>query len=436
MTSLRKIALIWTTALLAAFAIATVVASRHVAMVEVNKLLDNELQQIAINAGRGLSEAALEPLQETEAENRVSVQIWTLNGDQVHASQMTDSLPRQKELGFSDIKVNGHEWRVYTATDGKLFAQIGQRWSARQEIANHAAAAAAVPLLAAFPIAWIAVIVGLDRLLQRLAGFSNSLANRSVETSEPVILGEMPDEFVPTITAINSLIDRHRLAVEQQKQFVSEAAHELRTPLTALQLQIDNLANWSDDEARRETSKELIGGVRRANAMVRQLLKMARLDDPLASPREAEIHLKDLIVSVAADFVLSSATSGVELSVVIDETPTIKGADADVRLLFANLIDNAIRYTPRGGNVEVFIRRKHGQGIAVEIVDSGIGIPEGALPRIFDRFYRAAPSGIEGTGLGLAIARKIAERNRFQLTIANRRDSNGVHAEVLIPTPA
>jgi two-component system OmpR family sensor kinase len=103
-----------------------------------------------------------------------------------------------------------------------------------------------------------------------------------------------------------------------------------------------------------------------------------------------------------------------------------------VRLLFANLIENAIRYTPRGGNVEVSIERACSNA-RVEIRDSGIGIPEDALPRIFDRFYRAAPPDIEGTGLGLAIASKIAERNRFDLSVANRTDGKGVLAKVLIP---
>ncbi len=435
MISLRKIALIWTTILLAIIATAVVIASRHVAIVEVNKLLDNELQQIAINAGHGLNEAALEPLSETETENRVSVQIWSRTGETIYESKMIDRIPRQTELGFSDVEVGGYQWRVYTASDGQLFAQIGQRWSARLEIANHAAVAAAVPLLAAFPIAWIAVILGLDQLLQRLSGFSNALANRSVDAKDPIILGEMPDEFVPTISAINSLIDRHRLAVEQQKQFVSEAAHELRTPLAALQIQIDNLGNRPDVEAQREISKELSGGVRRASAMVGQLLKMARLDDPSVSYREADLDLKELIVSVVSDFVLTSARGGVELSMTIDETPTIRGSDAEIRLLFANLIDNAIRYTPSGGNVEVLIKQAD-LGVSVEIVDSGIGIPDGALPRIFDRFYRAAPSDIEGTGLGLAIARKIAERNKFQLIIVNRKDHQGVVAQVLIPEAA
>ena len=432
MSSLRKVALIWATVLLAIVATATVFASRYVAIIEVDKLLDNELQQIAINAGHGLNEDALRPSLKTEIENRVSVQTWTDTGKLVHESQTTDRLPRQTKLGFSDLEVDGNLWRVFVASDGQLLAQVAQRWSARMEIANHAAAAAAVPLLAAFPIAWMALIFGLDQLLQRLAGFSNALAVRSVDAKDPIILGKMPDEFVPIINAINSLIDRHQRAVEQQKQFVSEAAHELRTPLAALQIQIDNLGSRSDLETRSEISKELSGGIRRAGAMVGQLLKMARLDGPLVSSREADLDLKELMVSVVSDFVLTSAKRGVELSMTIEETPPIKGYDADIRLLFTNLIDNAIRYTTRGGNVEVLIKRGS-SGVSVEIVDSGIGISDDALPRIFDRFYRAAPADIEGTGLGLAIARKIAERNSFQLTIANRQDRKGVLAQVLIP---
>ena len=432
MSSLRKVALIWATVLLAIVATTTVFASRYVAIIEVDKLLDNELQQIAINAGHGLNEDALRPSLKTEIENRVSVQTWTDTGKLVHESQTTDRLPRQTKLGFSDLEVDGNLWRVFVASDGQLLAQVAQRWSARMEIANHAAAAAAVPLLAAFPIAWMALIFGLDQLLQRLAGFSNALAVRSVDAKDPIILGKMPDEFVPIINAINSLIDRHQRAVEQQKQFVSEAAHELRTPLAALQIQIDNLGSRSDLETRSEISKELSGGIRRAGAMVGQLLKMARLDGALVSSREADLDLKELMVSVVSDFVLTSAKRGVELSMTIDETPPIKGYDADIRLLFTNLIDNAIRYTTRGGNVEVLIKRGS-SGVSVEIVDSGIGISDDALPRIFDRFYRAAPADIEGTGLGLAIARKIAERNSFQLTIANRQDRKGVLAQVLIP---
>jgi two-component system OmpR family sensor kinase len=435
MTSLRKAALIWTTILIALVATAAVLATRHVATVEVNKLLDNELQQIAINAGRGLSEVAQAPLQKTEIENRIAVQIWTAAGELVHQAPATDRLPRSTELGFSDIEFAGNAWRVFTAGDGDKFAQVAQRWSARIEIANHAAEAAAVPLLAALPIAWIAVILGIDRLLQRFAGFANALAQRSVDARDPIIPGRMPDEFLPIIGAINTLIDRHQLAVEQQKQFVSEAAHELRTPLAALQIQIDNLRAQPDVAARNEILGELSGGIRRASAMVGQLLKMARLDNPSPTKTEAAVDLRELMLSVVSEFVPASARSGVEIGMTFDEDFHARVPDADSRLLFANLIDNAIRYTAPGGNVDVLMNRANSD-ISVKIVDSGIGIPETALPRIFDRFYRAAPADIEGTGLGLAIARKIAERNNFRLTIANRQDRSGVLAQVLIPLSA
>jgi two-component system, OmpR family, sensor kinase len=428
MTSLRRSVLIWASLLIAVIATASVIATWHVAIVEVNKLLDNELQQIAINAGQGLSEAAYASLKRTEIENRVAVQVWTEAGELIHKSPGTQTLPRSSDTGFSDIVVEGNAWRVYTGSDGHRFAQVAQRQSARLEIANHTAAAAAVPLLAALPIAWIAAIFGLNSLIQRVEGFANLLALRGVESKEPVVADEMPREFLPVVGAINGLIDKHQQAIEQQKQFVSEAAHELRTPLAALQIQVDNLRNRPNAESVRE----LGDGIRRATAMVAQLLRLARLDAPDLPGEGADIDLKELVLSIISDFVPMSTRDGVDLAVAVKESIRIKASDAEVRLLFANLIENAIRYTPRGGNVEVSIERAC-PNARVEIRDSGIGIPEDALPRIFDRFYRAAPPDIEGTGLGLAIASKIAERNRFDLSVANRTDGKGVLAQILIP---
>ncbi len=427
MTSLRRSVLIWASVLIAVIATASVIATWHVAITEVNKLLDNELQQIAINAGQGLSEAAYDALKRTEIENRVAVQLWVESGELIHKSPGTETLPRSSVTGFSDIVVAGNAWRVYTGSDGHRFAQVAQRKSARMEIADHAAAAAAVPLLAALPIAWIAAIFGLNSLIQRVAGFASVLALRGVESKEPVVADEMPREFLPVVGAINGLIERHQQAIEQQKQFVSEAAHELRTPLAALQIQVDNLRN----QPNAESVRELGDGIRRATAMIAQLLRLARLDAPDLPGEGANIDLKELMLSIVSDFVPMATRDGVELAVAAKESILIKASDAEVRLLLANLIENAIRYTPRGGTVEVSIERECASA-RVEIRDSGIGIPQDALPRIFDRFYRAAPPDIEGTGLGLAIASKIAERNRFDLSVANRTDGKGVLALVSI----
>jgi two-component system OmpR family sensor kinase len=437
MISVRKRALIAITVLIALLGVGATFVSRMVAAIEVNKLLDNELEQIAFNAGKGLGESALEQpaFAKMELENRIAFQKWTDDGRVIHENPLAERLPRQTEMGFSDIEYGGHKWRVFTATDGHLFAQAAQRWSARNEIINHTAAGAAVPFLAAFPIAWIAIIVSVDWLLKRLAGFSAILARRGVNAKDPITLGDMPREFAPIVGALNSLIAKHQMAIEQQKQFVSDAAHELRTPLAALQIQIDNLANQSGTKVQDETLRELGSGIRRASSLVRQLLKLARLDAPVPADRKAHIDLKEMVISVVSEFVSLSTKQGVEIGMAIEEGIRVKVSDSDVRLLFTNLIDNAIRYTPRGGNVEVAIKNI-GPHTAIEVIDTGAGIPEEAIPRIFDRFYRAAPADIEGTGLGLAIARRIAERNNFKLKIVNRLEQRGVCAQVLIPQTA
>lgn len=435
MTSLRNIAMLWVTILLVVVTGFAILASRALAVIETNKLLDNELQQIVLNAGGRLAPAAHQLVSRMEAENRISVQVWGSDGKTIFENPAAARIPRQTELGFKNIDFDGKAWRVYTATDGQRTAQAAQRWSARTEIANHTALAAAVPVLAALPVAWILVILGVNALLKRFSKFSLELATRGVEAKDPIAAERMPKEIVPLIDAMNELIGRHRSAVEQQKRFLSDAAHELRTPLAALQIQIDNFRNQQSVTVRSEIFNELAAGIHRASAMVRQLMRMARLDDQPENPESRPVDLKDLVVSIVSEFVQSASVRNIELEMEIDESLATTVADGDVRFLFTNLIDNAIRYSAAGGNVKVVLCRD-GSSTRIEVKDTGMGIPPEALSRIFDRFYRAAPVDIEGTGLGLAIARKIADRYNFALSIANRTDSKGVCASVIIPAAA
>jgi two-component system OmpR family sensor kinase len=232
---------------------------------------------------------------------------------------------------------------------------------------------------------------------------------------------------------MNALIGRHQRAVDRQRQFVSDAAHELRTPLAALQIQVDNLKTHAKGSTQSEIMDELKAGLRRASVLVEQLLRMARLDDSASSgSRMTDVDLKDLIAAVVADHVTIAMHKDVDLGLSLNDTFRIGLSDPETKVLFANLIDNAIRYTPSGGTIDVALRRQ-GNDALVEVIDSGCGIANTALPRIFDRFFRAAPPDIEGNGLGLAIAKAIADRNGFGLTIVNRQDAAGVVARVQIP---
>ena len=429
MMSLRKTILVWVTMLLGIVGVGAAAASYYFAKDEADSLLDTQLRQIALNAGEGLSENAL-PHMTREAEDEVVVQIWNAPGEAILRTSPFD-IPRQSRLGFADLEFAGKSWRVYTSSDGVRTAQVAQRWSAREELAGQAALGAALPILSAIPIAWLVIIWALNRMLRRLGGFAELLAQRSVDAKDPISLENVPPEIAPSNAALNELIGRHQSAVDRQRRFVSDAAHELRTPLAALQIQVDNLKTHANS-AQLEAMDELNGGVRRASALVEQLLRMARLDDAASSRIRANIDLKELVAAAVADHVAIAMKKDVDLGLSDNARWDVRLSDPEIGVLFANLVDNAIRYTPSGGTIDVVLKRR-GADALVEVVDSGCGIPHAALPRIFDRFFRAAPADIEGTGLGLAIAKAIADRNGFGLTIVNRLDAQGVVAQVQIP---
>jgi two-component system, OmpR family, sensor kinase len=429
MTSLRRTILVWVTVTMALVGIAAATASYYFARHEADNLLDDQLRQIALHAGEGLSTGAL-PGARRKPEHDVAVQIWDAAGNAIIRPSRFD-IPRQPELGFTDVWSADRNWRVYTSSDGQRTVQVAQRWSMRNELAANAAFGAALPIVGAIPVAWLTVIWAINRLLRRLAGFAETLAQRSVDAKDPVPLGNVPAEIAPLNVAINALIGRHQQAVDRQRQFVSDAAHEIRTPLAALQIQVDNLKTHAEG-AQREAIDEMNGGVRRACALVEQLLRLARVDGGASSSRRLDVSLNDLVAAVVADHVALATQRNVDLGLADSDLSDVQLSDPEVRVLFANLIDNAIRYTPSGGKIDVILKRD-GSDALIEVIDSGCGIPNAALPRIFDRFFRAAPPDIEGTGLGLAIAKAVAERNGFRLSIVNREDTRGTVARVEIP---
>ncbi len=426
MMPLRRAILIWVTVLITIVGTAAVAASYYFAKDEADDMLDDQLHQVALVAWPSAN--AL-PRINPEIENEVVVQIWSAAGESILTSHI--NIPRQPKSGFTDIEFAGESWRVYTSSDDQRPVQVAQHWSARDEVAQHAALGAALPILGAIPITWLVGVWAMSRLLGRLSRFAKTLADRSIDAKDPIPLGNVPVEIAPMIAAINELIGRHQKAVDRQRRFVSDAAHELRTPLAALQIQVDNLkthANGMPSEA----IDEMSAGVRRACALVEQLLRMARLEDGASSSERTDVDLKDLVAGVVADHVAVATQGDIDLGLLDNDAFGLHLYDPEARVMFGNLLDNAIRYTPPGGTIDVILKRD-GNDALVEIVDSGCGIPNAALPRIFDRFFRAAPPEIEGTGLGLAIAKAIADRNGFRLSVVNRQGSTGVVAQVQIP---
>jgi two-component system, OmpR family, sensor kinase len=419
MTSLRHTALVWMTVLLAVVGAFAVVISYEVARSEAAGFLDGQLHQIALNIGR-------------DPDDDFAIGLWNAAGDSLPTASNASALPRQPHSGFSTVKFGGEDWRVYTASDGRGTVQVAQRMSVRQKMAERQAIEAAAPILVVIPLAWLVVGWSTGRVLGRLTKLAQTIAERGTDSTEPIPIESTPMEASPLVAAMNVLIDRLQQALDLQRRFVADAAHQLRTPLSALHLQIENLSAAVKEGDLAFPASELEKGIRRTSALLEQLLKMARFDAPVEPGQQQRINLSDLVTECVAGHISIAARKGVDLGITAQEASEVSGAPAELKILFANLIDNAVRYTPTGGSVDVSVRR-HGKAATVEVADTGCGVEESHLPLLFDRFFRAAPSDVEGSGLGLAIVEAIAKRHGLAVKLENRRDRPGLVARVSFP---
>jgi two-component system OmpR family sensor kinase len=407
------------TVLLAVVGAVAVLISYELARSEAAGFLDGQLRQIALNVG-------------DDPEDDFAIGLWNAAGESLSTAPNATTLPLQPGSGFSTVKFGGEDWRVYTASDGRGTVQVAQRMSVRQEMAERDAIEAAVPILVLIPIAWLVVAWTMGRVLGQLTELAQTIAERGMDSNEPIPIESAPTEAHPLVAAMNVLIDRLQHALDLQRRFVADAAHELRTPLSALHLQIGNLGTAAKEGDLAFPTFELEKGVRRASALLEQLLKMARFDAPVELGQQQRIKLSDLVTECVADHIPIAASKGVDLGFTAQEASEVSGVPAELKILFANLIDNAVRYMPTGGSVDVSVRR-HGNAAIVEVADTGSGVGESQLPHLFERFFRAAPPDVEGSGLGLAIVEAIAKRHGLAVKLENRRDRPGLVARVSFP---
>jgi two-component system OmpR family sensor kinase len=412
MRSIRNQLLFWLVAIVVAgVGVAGWLIYRQ-ALAEANELFDYQLQEIA---------AALpsEPFSQifgahNDADEGIVIQIWSRTGALMYYSHPRAPLAPRAELGFSTERTERGDWRVYGAIVGDNVVQLAQPLSVRNRLAANVALRTLWPLILLLPLLGLAVWVIVGRGLAPLARLARALEARNPQALDPLPDGRLPLEVQPLVRALNRLLSRLTEALDTQRAFVADAAHELRTPLAAVQIQSQLVARAQDPESRREALGDLQAGVTRATRLAEQLLALARAE-PVEGAVKEPVDLRTLLADCVAGHAPLAQRSGVDLGFEEAEPATIKG-DADaLRAMFGNLLDNAVKYTPQGGRVDVALRRDPEGRPCVRIGDSGPGIPAEERERVFDRFYRDASararSDVEGSGLGLAIVRRAAAQH-------------------------
>jgi two-component system OmpR family sensor kinase len=317
--------------------------------------------------------------------------------------------------GFADVRTRDGDWRVFAIRSQRQIIQVSQPLRVRNRMALDAALGVLLPLLLLLPLLALAIGLLVTRGLAPLNRLARAVAERTPEALDPLPTAALPREVQPLVAALNGLLARLDAALAGQRAFVADAAHELRTPIAALQLQAQ-LAERAESEAERQAAlAELDAGIRRAGRAVQQLLTLARLDPDSAGRPPQPVQLADLARAVVTELNPLARALAIDLGIAAtDEAATVAGDPDALAVLLRNLVENALRYTPAGGTVDV----STGPGW-LEVRDTGPGIPEAERTRVFDRFYRGAETREPGTGLGLAIVKAIADRHGAAVALSD-----------------
>ncbi|AKZ64617.1 membrane protein [Herbaspirillum hiltneri N3] len=428
MNSIRRQLLLWLALGLSAGILLAGVALYFQARGEANEIFDYQMRQIAASLPRQAF-APIAPGQDIPGlDDEIMMQIWDSTGTVIYHSHSRSVMPQQAELGFADVPGPGGMWRVYSAQIGNTVAQVSQPQSARKQVAAQAAVKTVMPLLLLFPFLGALIWIAVGHALAPVRRAAADVQSRDMHTLAPVADHGLPQEIRPLTHAFNDLLERLRQAMQTQRAFVADAAHELRTPLTALRLQAQLAERATGDEERRAAFADLRHGLERATHLVHQLLTLARQEPGVQEL--APLELAPLLRSVVQDYAPLAEHKGIDLGMTAQVAGFVNANADALRILFGNLLSNALQYSPAGTAVDVAMRAQ-GDTLIVTVQDHGPGIPEQDLERVFDRFHRAAnvlPSQ-PGSGLGLAIVRQIADLHGARVRLENT--GAGLRAEVV-----
>jgi two-component system OmpR family sensor kinase len=279
----------------------------------------------------------------------------------------------------------------------------------------------------------LAIVIGfaIRRELSPLNETARAIARRPPLSLDLLPEEDLPAEVRPLIDEINRLLRRLRVAVDREQRFVTDAAHALRTPLTALQLQAEILDGGRDTAERAVRTAELRAGIRRLIRLSEQLLSLAR-SEAEGGPLTLVTELDPMLAEVAGIYTDSAQSRGIDLAVESQTDVQVPGNTRRLTLIFGNLLDNSLRYTPAGGHVRIRSTTESSR-VRIQVWDEGPGLPPQDLERVFERFYRGSGEQGIGSGLGLATVRTLVEQLGGTVVLENRIDHPGLVATVVLP---
>ncbi len=425
---------------IAAMAVVAGALSFLVAFDEARELQDDVLRRVAqlVELQRRTAAAGLlyMHIQGDEDDTRVIIQgLGAIAPAQDHDGQGEHlPLPATLSDGLRTLELDGEPYRVLVRTTaaGERFA-VAQDSRLRRELARYGALRTALPFLLLVPALLLVLARLVRQLFRPITDLAQEVDARSEHDLHPIPDAPVPAEVRPFVRAINRLLARVAQAMDGQRRFVADAAHELRSPLTAMSLQAERLAEADMPAEARERLATLRQGIERGRGLLEQLLSLARAQSPSAPP-ERPTSVQAIYRRVLEDLMPLAEARHIDIGVMGQQDARVGVSELDLFTLVRNLVDNAIRYTPEGGRVDLALDLV-GQHAVLRIQDTGPGIAPAERERVFDPFHRLLGSGQPGSGLGLAIVRSIAQRIGAELRLGYTDEARQQGLSVVLRLP-
>ncbi len=324
-----------------------------------------------------------------------------------------------------------------TSADGDVLVQVAETLSKRETMVREIMEATIMPQLLITLLATLLMLYGVKRGLLPLDRLRQALSLRSHRDLSPVPEAGAPLEVQPLLSAMNDLMQRVQEAIGLQQRFIADASHQLRTPLAGLQTQAEMALREQDPQAVRNALEHIRSSTVRLSHLIHQLLSLARVEPGSGRDLGLEaLDLASLAREVTSEWVAPALAKQIDLGFEAATLPVMVSGDAVLlREMLSNLVDNAIQYTPVGGEVTVSVVSDQEYAKLV-VEDNGIGIPQAETEQVFERFHRVSDSNGTGCGLGLAIVREIVHAHDAQITLNPGSEGRGTRVEVTLPLSA
>jgi two-component system, OmpR family, sensor histidine kinase QseC len=300
-----------------------------------------------------------------------------------------------------------HSWRTFSLNNAEKWVIVGEDLEVREELDSYINRRGVFPVILAIPLIMLLVWLIIKRGLAPLARLSTEVGQRQADNLTPIAIGTLPKELHTLSHAINSLLARIQGALLREKEFTANASHEIKTPIAGILLHAQNGKLIANTPEQQQTFVAIEDGARRAGNIIEQLISLSRFEATMSASEKTSITLYALCQTLIRETGHLLIQHQHTLALHGDEKVTVVSYQPGLELIIRNLLNNAIKYTPKGGEITVDIKNNPA---AIVIEDNGPGIADAEKSQVMERFYRIGGDGAKsgGSGLGLAIVRDVA----------------------------